>query len=148
MHRSIRTSEYALNPDTKPESCFVHVPDVYLISTPEPKPQTTRVYKHRINIVTFSVKFICLALLVSTPVIATAGFRCASGQLASEGDTKFEIKIKCGKPLDEEDAGTLKKNKKHISVDRWTYNLGRGTLLKILDFHDGILVKIEDGPRM
>ena len=34
-----------------------------------------------------------------------------------------------------------------IPVYKWTYNLGRGTLLKILIFHGDTLMEIVNGPR-
>ena len=33
-------------------------------------------------------------------------------------------------------------------IEQWTYNLGRGTLLKVLTFKGGILSSIEDGERI
>ncbi len=97
---------------------------------------------------THSIKLICFALIISIPGIATAGFRCTNGKLVSEGDTKSEVRIKCGQPFDEEYIGTVKANKKRTNLDQWTYNLGEGKLLKILDFHDGVLTEIKNGPRI
>ncbi len=96
----------------------------------------------------YPIKFICFVLMIGMSSAATAGFRCTNGKLISEGDIKSEVKIKCGQPVDQEYVGVIKINKEHINLDRWTYNPGTGKLLKILDFHNGVLAEINDGPRM
>jgi hypothetical protein len=103
---------------------------------------------YRTNVMTHSIKLVCLALMISIPGISTAGFRCANGKLVSEGNTKSEVKIKCGQPIDKEYVGIVKINQERVDLDRWIYNPGKGRLLKILDFHDGVLAEIKDGPRM
>ena len=74
------------------------------------------------------------------------GFRCKN-KLVMPGDTTGEVKRKCGKPLDELSLGQVEVNGKRVNMMRWTYDLGNGRFLRLLEFHNGKLVTIEDGPR-
>ena len=96
---------------------------------------------HRITIA------ICFTLMASVPNVSFAGFRCANGKLAQEGDSKSEVRLACGRPIFTESIGYEKIRGKYVRVDRWTYDVGEGSLLKLLDFHDGILAEINSGAR-
>ena len=93
------------------------------------------------------VKVVCCMLIVSAPSISAAGFRYENGKLAQEGDTTAEVQADCGRPLSKESVGRVKVNGTTVNLDRWTYDLGEGKFLKLLEFHDGILVDVNDGLR-
>lgn len=63
------------------------------------------------------------------------------------GDTTSEVKKKCGLPADEENIGYVKVDDEYVNLKRYTYDLGTGKFLRILDFHNGELAKVKDGPR-
>lgn len=85
--------------------------------------------------------------------------RC-QGRIIKTGDTTTQVRLTCGDPFSVEVFGSntvvkrKTENKKEVTTkkevvkEKWTYNLGRGRLLKILTFHDGVLVTIESGLRM
>lgn len=91
---------------------------------------------------------IALITLFVTPTISSAGFRCETGKLVDEGDTKSEIKLICGQPMDASYEGVIKHRGKFVYVDRWIYGADIGQFYRILEFHDGVLVNIETGPRV
>jgi hypothetical protein len=74
-------------------------------------------------------------------------FRCAN-HVVKEGDTSAEVKIKCGTPFDIENLGTAKINNKYVTITSYTYLPKKGKLLKVLEFQNGVLVKIRNGPRI
>lgn len=98
-----------------------------------------------VNKPTFVVGLISLFLV---PSMCLAGFRCKPDEIAEEGNTKSEVKIMCGSPMSTSYEGIIEIRGKQVYVDRWVYNPGKGKFYVILDFHDGILVKIKDGPRV
>ncbi|MCH1918092.1 DUF2845 domain-containing protein [Shewanella sp. A3A] len=57
------------------------------------------------------------------------------------------MKKKCGAPAVQQDMGYIKVKNQHLKVVRLTYDLGKGHFIYQLDFYDGKLVKIEEGPR-
>ncbi|MCK9418482.1 MAG: DUF2845 domain-containing protein [Nitrospirae bacterium] len=69
------------------------------------------------------------------------------------GDTKAEVRIKCGEPFwkdsrEEEVIGTIegsKKKKVIIVVDEWIYNFGPNRFVRIYQFKNGKLVDIRTG---
>lgn len=92
-----------------------------------------------------SLSMMLFFLLFSQPSEAD-GFRCKN-KLVMPGDTTGEVKRKCGPPLDELALGQVEVKGKRVNMMRWTYDLGSGRFLRILEFHNGKLISIEDGPR-
>ena len=75
-----------------------------------------------------------------------SSYRCKN-KLVKVGDTSIEVKLKCGKPFDESYIGQVKVKGKYVNLERYTYIPSKGQFIKILEFHDGNLVSITDGPR-
>jgi hypothetical protein len=81
-------------------------------------------------------------------------FRC-DGALVDEGDSKAEVLIKCGEPdwttrWSEDfvgDAGTVSSYRVSSEKERWLYNLGPRSFMRILFFENGRLVKVTTGER-
>jgi hypothetical protein len=110
--------------------------------------QAGRVDTYRDRIM-FKSKFaLALVALFLVPSICSAGFRCKPNGIVEEGDTKSEVKIMCGSPMSSSYEGEIEINEKEVNLDRWTYNPGKGKFYVILDFHDGVLAKIKNGPRV
>lgn len=95
-----------------------------------------------------SILSACLITALLIPSVASAGYRCTNNETAKKGDTKSDVKLKCGPPVDASYEGVIKIRGNHVYVDRWTYNPGKGKFYKILNFHDGSLANIENGPRV
>ncbi len=84
-------------------------------------------------------------------------------ELACEGDSKFDVIRKCGKPDYEEESSqvttgqfgsTRQKGSKQGGfsssterIDKLYFNCGRGRFIKILTFRGGTLITIEEGDR-
>ena len=85
-------------------------------------------------------------LMLSAHTASAVSLRC-KGQLVKTGDTSTEVKIKCGEPIDIEYTGSVKVKNKFVKAYRYTYVLGTGKLIKILEFEGGRLVSIVNGPR-
>lgn len=91
-------------------------------------------------------------MLVFVEASSAASFRCGD-RIASVGDTKAEVIMKCGEPvlkgsreeniIERIDANT--KRKKTIIIDEWTYDLGPNSFIRILRFENGKLVDIKTG---
>ena len=83
--------------------------------------------------------------LASCPAMAD-GFRCGT-KLVETGDTLGVVISKCGQPLSQDDLGSVVLKGEYVNLKRVTYDLGYGKFLRILEFHNGILAEITDGPR-
>ena len=78
-------------------------------------------------------------------------------ELACEGDSRFDVMRKCGKPdyVEETESvtsGELGPRRRSFGavtekVERLYYNCGSGRFVKVLVFRGGRLVSIEDGDR-
>lgn len=79
-------------------------------------------------------------------------FDC-NNQIVSIGDTKLEVKAKCGEPTSREvfNEEIIKKidpatrQRIFAIIEEWTYNLGPQQFIRILTFKNGRLVNIEMG---
>ena len=83
-------------------------------------------------------------------------FHCGT-RLVHEGDTRAEVRAKCGEPADVEVRSILRRpviwlrgrpffastDFVEIPVETWLYNLGPNKLMRRLRFEDGVLVEIE-----
>jgi hypothetical protein len=83
-------------------------------------------------------------------------FHCGT-KLVHEGDTRAEVRAKCGEPADVEVRSILRRpviwlrgrpffagtDFVEIPVETWLYNLGPNKLMRRLRFEDGVLVEIE-----
>lgn len=92
------------------------------------------------------VMCIMLFALPTTHVLADS-FRC-NNKVVKEGDTTVEVRVKCGEPFDIEIIGGALIKNKLVKITRYTYVPNDGKLIKILEFQNGELVKIINGPRM
>lgn len=99
------------------------------------------------------------ALLFLAGVGARAdGFRCGQ-RLVNTGDSKEQVQVRCGQPqsqdrwveeeisYDTDQAGHRIQRVVTIPVDRWVYNLGPTSFLRILLFRRGHLTEIQVGDR-
>ena len=73
--------------------------------------------------------------------------RCQT-KLVRPGDTTIEVKLKCGQPFEIEQAGKIRTKKQTVEIERYVYMQAKGTFVKVLEFHNGILQKISNGPRV
>jgi hypothetical protein len=94
-----------------------------------------------------------LILLASSPTYA---FRCGN-KLVLEGDTRIEVRNKCGEPVEITSKTILRppiywwhgrpiqigSDLIEVPVETWIYNLGPNQLMQRLRFEDGELVEIE-----
>jgi len=98
-------------------------------------------------------------LVLSATLSYADSMRC-QGKIVSTGNTSTKVLLTCGEPLSKEvveikktkDSDSANKSRKteesKIFVEKWTYGLGKGRLLQILTFQEGVLIKIETGDRM
>ncbi|MEQ5808839.1 DUF2845 domain-containing protein [Alteromonas sp. NFXS44] len=89
--------------------------------------------------------FLALTFLLSTATSAN-GLRCGT-KLVLEGESTYDVIQKCGQPDSQEDLGFIRKRDDYVKVTRYIYDMGNGKFLRLLDFHNGKLIKIADGPR-
>lgn len=96
--------------------------------------------------------------LLSTNVFA--GFRC-NRRVVDVGDNKLEVLRKCGEPTMKEiggykSKGVFRKNiytgrvywsREDLPVERWYYDRGRRSFMRVLTFIGGTLDKIELGDK-
>nr|WP_136249756.1 DUF2845 domain-containing protein [Ningiella ruwaisensis] len=75
-------------------------------------------------------------------------FRCENGNLVREGDLSLEVISSCGDPDAREYVGKVKINGKYVNVDQYLYIPAKGQFVKIIEFHDGKVVKITNGRRV
>jgi hypothetical protein len=94
-----------------------------------------------------------LFFMASTPAFA---FHCG-GKLVHEGDTRGQVRSKCGEPSEIEVRSILRRpvawvggspvfvgsDFVEIPVEFWTYNFGPNKLMRRLRFEGGTLVEIE-----
>jgi hypothetical protein len=101
----------------------------------------------------FSVKngLLLVALCSMVFPVMASTIRCKSA-LLTEGDTSAELLIKCGAPLIKEPlvVSAISKTGELTQVsagERWTYDMGVGQFMQIVTVQNGVIQKIEDGPR-
>ncbi len=96
-------------------------------------------------------------VLLTWGVFDVSGFSPWLGEkLVSIGDRQAEVRAKCGAPLwtnlvateSSRSSGPNGLAIQKIPVEQWSYSLGRDSLLEILTFKAGVLVKIEEGDRV
>lgn len=73
------------------------------------------------------------------PSISFAGYRCSSTNLASEGDTRDEVRSDCGDPV-RVYHDVVRYRGHWENRERWVYE--RGGRKKALDFYDGVLREV------
>lgn len=100
-----------------------------------------------------SLVALTLGLALALPAQA---FRCGT-RLVHEGDTRAEVRAKCGEPDDVERRSVwrrpvvwihgrpwhLSQDLVEIPVEAWIYNLGPHKLMRRVHFEDGLVVEIE-----
>ena len=103
--------------------------------------------------------FLVFFLILSATLSYADSMRC-QGKMVSTGDISTKVLLTCGEPLSKElveikktkssDSSTKdsKTEESKVFVEKWTYGFGKGRLLKILTFQEGVLKKIETGDRM
>lgn len=85
---------------------------------------------------------------VSYTISAEAGMRCPNGKLVNNNDKTTAVLTKCGKPYKRERFGRVTIEHKKVNLERWTYVPEKGKFIKYLEFHNGILKEISNGPRV
>lgn len=105
------------------------------------------------------LRFLPAALLVALLFLGSdqaLAFHCGT-RLVHEGDTRAEVRAKCGEPTDVEVRSILRRpifwfhgrpffagtGLVEIPIEFWLYNLGPNKLMRRLRFEDGELVEIE-----
>jgi hypothetical protein len=101
---------------------------------------------------TIPLWLILVLLLVSGPAHA---LRCGA-RLITEGDTRLEVRERCGEPtqtdqweeertvtVHDDNHNLLRRRKVSVQVEEWIYNFGPHRFMQRLLFHDGKLVDIE-----
>lgn len=91
-----------------------------------------------------------LGVMLGSPVLADS-MRCGSA-LVTDGDSSATLLLKCGKPLLVEPLVTSAMSEKNeltqVSAgERWTYSMGSGKFIQYVTVMNGVITKIEDGPR-
>ncbi len=88
--------------------------------------------------------------------VTTAGYLADPASCArlspSLGTTVGELEVTCGAPADrsswvEERVGKDGRPRRFIHHERWTVSAGPGRLLRVLEFEDGKLVRVDTGAR-
>ena len=94
-----------------------------------------------------------LLAFFSAPAFA---MRCGS-RLVEEGESRAEVRAKCGDPSDVSHRAILRRpvlwwhgrrfyegfDPVEVPIETWIYNLGPNKLMQRLKFEDGLLVEIE-----
>ena len=78
---------------------------------------------------------------------ADDGFRCGN-RLASVGDSKSEVQLKCGAPAARDvhvEARGEGPAAVTVAVEVWTYHLGAKSFLRLVTFENGRLTQVETG---
>lgn len=113
-------------------------------------------------------------LVLAVATSAQAGSLRCDRSLVGEGTSQYEVLAKCGEPVYRQwiqepvtrvlsthaqvttrtDSRTLEQDVAvqelaplYRDVERWTYNLGHGKLLREVDFLNGKVIRIETGGR-
>ncbi len=99
---------------------------------------------------------LALGLLAGAPAHADS-FRCGS-RLVTEGDSRSEVRAKCGEPADVVSLRSVFRRPviwtygrpyfigesfMEIPVEAWTYNLGPNKLMRRIRFENGFVAEIE-----
>lgn len=99
------------------------------------------------RICSVKISAIIVLCIICSSHLQAETLRCGN-KIVIEGDSTIEVKLICGQPFDAEFIGLVNVNNAYVNVDRYTYVFRKGKLVKILEFHNGVLVKISTGPRM
>lgn len=83
---------------------------------------------------------IAIFIFTEAACFADDSMNCGT-DIVSVGDLKPSVMTKCGPPFIKEDIGG------GGTRERWTYNLGSGSFMKILTFDGDRLESIEDGEK-
>ena len=91
------------------------------------------------------------ALAVFSLSAQAAVLRCHNSVL-TVGDSSAELLLKCGNPLLVEPltASALSRDGELTQIsagERWTFDMGKGYFMQIVTLQNGVIQKIEDGPR-
>jgi len=106
----------------------------------------------RLGAIAFCCALLFLAAGGATPAAGSETLRCGK-RLASAGDTKAEVLIKCGAPAWKDawtdmvitNANTVNAVRVSIDRERWVYNFGHNSFLRYLLFENGRLTKVTTG---
>ena len=78
----------------------------------------------------------------------TFGQNCADGKNVSLGDSKYDVMVKCGAPLDSEQSGIDNNGQGESSpldANNWTYNFGPDRFTYTFSFRNGRVTNIKTG---
>ncbi len=118
---------------------------------------------------TFALAVIAVTAFLTPNAYGADSFKCKKN-IIKPGDEQIEVKLKCGEPIHVTEVGYEKmlrhyEKGKHgkplppgqdywtetvfeYKIEKWYYDTGKRSLMKILTFRGGVLIKIEDGEKM
>lgn len=107
--------------------------------------------KSKMVAIVFIALFVGLHSVPASPATSDT-LRCGN-RLVSVGNNKAEVLIKCGSPAWKDawtdvvinNVNTVNALRVNVDRERWIYNFGRNSFLRILLFENGRLVKITTG---
>jgi hypothetical protein len=94
-------------------------------------------------------KYCLVALILMVPQIGNAQSVSCRGGIVSQGDTKSEVRAKCGEPTEggyrtgQEEPAIGKVAPPSAGDDSWTYNFGPSSLMQRIWFVDGLVTSVE-----
>lgn len=91
------------------------------------------------------VVLIALGLCVGTTMVRADGFRCRSGRLISDGARIEVVRSKCGPPDTHYQRVEPRGRGSWVTVDEWSYELGRMEFVRYLRFENGRLMTVTLG---
>lgn len=97
------------------------------------------------------VRFLVLLLLLTTSAYA-GSMRCAN-QIVTNGDTKADVRLKCGEPVSQsehqeqlrEGIDQEREVRTTFVFNDWVYNFGPDQFMQIVTFKNGRVVEIRSG---
>ena len=123
--------------------------------------------ERELNMKLFKILTILFFSFVSANIVFADSMRCGS-RIIQKGHTKAKVLVTCGEPILREKVGekgsaqakgkiknfdsthsrySSSTTSSSTTVEKWTYNLGKGQFLRILTFEGGKLVNIELGAK-
>lgn len=83
-----------------------------------------------------------VSIFLSSHAFSGSMFKCQNGNIVQKGDSKTEVRAKCGDPVSADYEGVVKRGGNMVYLDRWMYP--KGNTYRILEFWDGTLFKIKN----
>lgn len=93
------------------------------------------------------MRFVLFCILMLTSQLLKADSLRCGNRIVKTGDTKAEVKLVCGQPFETEYTANQRVGNKVFKIERYFYLQGSGKLMKILEFRNGKLYSVSNGPR-